>query len=198
MDAVSAALLAAYASLGLELWLLAVPSEASTASMLAARAASRPRHVLLHSACGALTVTLLSLPLLVTLWPPLRDGLGRLAFLERAPLRVAGVALALGGRALSIVSLLQLRARRGAAAGVLGMQTRGLYARSRNPVLLGMFAFHAGCCLVYPSVVLILGSLPYAWHMHRRVLLEEGHLSSVLGAPYREYLGRVPRYLRIL
>ena len=70
----------------------------------------------------------------------------------------------------------------------------GLFRHSRNPGLVGMYAFYLGLCFLFPCAVLFLGLVPYVGNMHHRVRMEEGQLAERLGDEYRAYLARVPRY----
>ena len=68
----------------------------------------------------------------------------------------------LGGRAVTFASMLQLRQLRNQAA----VQYSGFFRWSRNPGLVGMYAFYLGLCFLFPCVVLFAGLIPYVWNMH--------------------------------
>lgn len=139
----------------------------------------------------ALGVVLFLVPLAAVFLPEIIGALLPLEALQRDEIRVAGVLVVICGRLLTFWSVLQLRARR--AAGHL--QPSGLFRLSRNPGLVGMYLFYLGNCLIFPCVVLFLGFVPYVVNMHRRVLMEESHLSRRIGTRYDRYRGSVPRYL---
>ncbi len=73
---------------------------------------------------------------------------------------------------------------------------RGPFAYVRNPLYVGNialwvgFAINAGLIWLAPILAVILG-----FEYHAIVRWEEGLLESRLGAPYREYAARVPRWL---
>jgi len=204
MDAVSILVLAAYATLVLELLFLALPSEASTWQLLfegagdrdddalgRARRRATPVKLLLYLVPTAVGVVLFVIPLVAAVFPAVIADLWPVAALGRDEVRWGGVGLMGAGRAITVVSVLQLR-RSG-----YGHQPRGLFAWSRNPGLVGMYCFYVGACLVFPCVVLLAGFFLYAANMHGRVLLEECYLTRRHGGEYREYLRRVPRYVGI-
>lgn len=194
----------AYASLAAELILLPVPSEASTWQLF------RPRTRVAGSGCElgraqslpapskllgyllptAVVILLFLLPLLCAIVPGMR---------ERMPwsitpgqwLLAAGLWLVAAGRALTIKTAIGLRRQRRRG----GLRQHGLFSWSRNPGLIGMFAFYLGNCALCPSLVLLLGLPLYAWNMHRRVRMEEAWLLDVHGTAYATYAERVPRYL---
>ena len=104
---------------------------------------------------------------------------------------VAGAILIVLGNLVVLVSVLQLRDARRETAGPPG----GLFRRSRNPGLVGMFAFYLGLCLVFGTWVLWVGLPIYLTNMHARVRLEEAHLATKHGKAWQDYAARVPRYL---
>lgn len=200
MNAVDAVVLAAYATLVIEMTCFPIPSEASTWQLLVrrpgdgddelARARRRPpaHKVLLYLLPTALGIGFFLVPLACVVFADLR----RYGEARRAvALTVAGLALIVLGRLVTFTSVLQLRASRRAG----DRPPRGLFGRSRNPGLVGMFTLYAGLCLVCAIPWLWLGLPLYVANMHRRVRLEEAHLSAQLGAAWAEYAARVPRYL---
>ena len=129
--------------------------------------------------------------LAAALWPPVVDYLIPLHSLDTVWALGLGAVLVLGGQSVTVVSVLQLRRYKIRSE----LQSSGLFRWSRNPGLVGMYAFYLGLCFLFPCVVLFVGLIPYVWNMHTRVLMEESHLSSRLGAPYVDYMTRVPRYV---
>jgi protein-S-isoprenylcysteine O-methyltransferase Ste14 len=190
-----------YASLVVELVLLPVPSEASTWQLFRPQTASSDElrraqslpaalKLIAYLAPTALGVALFLLPLAVALVPALRAELPW--SLEPAGwLAAAGLWLTASGRALTIKTALGLRRQRRRG----GLRQHGLFSWSRNPGLVGMYAFYLGNCALCPSLVLLLGLPLYMWNMHRRVRLEESHLQGAHGPVYSDYRQRVPRYL---
>lgn len=205
MNAVDAVVLAAYASLVVELVLFPIPSEASTWQLLApaaapgpdagaplARAARQPlgTKLLRYLLPTALGVGLFLVPPVCIAVPDARRALTT----EVPPaVAAAGVAAIVLGRAVTFTSVLQLRAAR-ATRGALA---HGLFRWSRNPGLCGMFLFYAGLCLVTGAPLLALGAPLYVLNMHGRVRLEEAHLAASLGERWSAYRTRVARYLPV-
>ena len=73
--------------------------------------------------------------------------------------------------------------------------TTGIYRYSRNPAFLGFDFMYIGVLLMYGNL-LTLGFSVFAMVMlHLQILQEERYLANTFGAPYREYCGRVARYL---
>jgi protein-S-isoprenylcysteine O-methyltransferase Ste14 len=73
---------------------------------------------------------------------------------------------------------------------------RGPFARSRNPLYLGLLVGSAGVALVAGSVW-ALGALPLEWALLRwgAVMPEERYLSAKFGSTYTDYTRRVRRWL---
>lgn len=70
----------------------------------------------------------------------------------------------------------------------------GPYARLRNPLYVGNVCIWAGFgVLAWPAVVVVVPLL--MWHYHHIVRWEEQNLLGKIGAPYADYLLRVPRWL---
>jgi protein-S-isoprenylcysteine O-methyltransferase Ste14 len=72
----------------------------------------------------------------------------------------------------------------------------GPFARSRNPLYLGLLAGAAGVALLAGSLWALL-ALPLEWALVRwgAVLPEERYLTEKFGAAYTDYADRVPRWL---
>lgn len=197
----------AYGTLVLEMVVFRVPSEASTFQLFFPRDADDPRakrsalrsaqrrsvaaKLLFYLFPTALGVGLFAIPLVAAFRPELIDLLLPVESLEGPGVRGAGVVLVVLGRFLTLGSMFQLRRRQREGQ----LSAAGLFRWSRNPGLVGMYAFYLGAALVFPCVVLFVGFLPYVLNMHQRVLMEEHHLAAVLGPEYRVYLESVPRYL---
>ena len=198
--------LLSYASLLLELVVFPVPSEASTYQLLTreaprapeqdrlSRARERPRSwkLLGYFLPTATVVVLFLIPLVWIAFPATRDWFFPLRSLENDGVRLLGMAVIVLGRAIAFLAALQLRQVQSAGSG---LAARGLFNHSRNPILIGMYTFYLGLFLVSPCWVLLLGFFPYVINMHRRVLMEESHLSHSFGEDYTAYRRSVPRYL---
>lgn len=198
--------LAAFASLVIELVVFPIPSEASTYQLFlrdAPRSSDEDRlsrarerrnlakflRYFLPTATG---VVLFLTPLALVFQPQLRDWLWPVRPLETTAVLTAGMSAIVFGRTITMLATLQLRR---AQRGDSGLAARGLFKHSRNPGLVGMYSFYLGLALVFPCWVLFVGFFPYVFNMHRRVLMEESHLGHTLGGGYAAYLRAVPRYL---
>ena len=198
--------LLAYASLVLELVVFPIPSEASTYQLFMRDAPRSPEEdrlsrarqrrkrwkllrYFLPTACG---VVLFLIPLGLIRFPEAREWLFPITALETESVLTLGMAAIVLGRAVTLMATLQLRR---AQRMDTGLAARGLFKHSRNPGLVGMYAFYLGISLVYPCWLLLLGFFPYVFNMHRRVLMEESHLGHALGSDYAAYRQAVPRYL---
>ncbi len=191
MDTPSAIVLAAYAALGVELVFLAVPSDVSTRQLL-----RRPDA--LGFAAGAtqmlrftLMLLLFVIPPTIALIPGMFEQVVPITALGVPPVRWAGVGLLVFSRIWTPLALPPLR--RALDQGTLARS--GLFAYSRNPVLVGMFAFYLGNALVFPCAVLFAGFPLYVLFMHRRVLMEEELLRARFPHEYDEYAAHAPRYV---
>ncbi len=203
MDTVSWVVLACYAWLVFELTVVAVPSEASVYQLVTERADEDGEDALARARRRgfadkfvrfflptALGVLLFVVPPVAVFWPPLIDALVPVDLPHWAAFLGAGL---LGiGRSITFTAAVQLRRRHDAHGE--GLEPAGLFRRSRNPILVGMYVFYLGICCIFPCLVLWLGFVPYVWNMHQRVLMEESHLRHHLGPKYQEYVQDVPRY----
>lgn len=73
--------------------------------------------------------------------------------------------------------------------------TSGPYAVTRNPMYLGHLIFLAGVALATGSPIAVAGFL-YQWRrLGRRVRIDEERIEQLFGDEYREYRGRVPRWV---
>ena len=209
MNPVTWLILAAYTSLLVELLVFPIPSEASTYQLFFesdSSGASGESNALHHAQqrsglakffCyllpTAVGVLLFLIPLAALRFPHIIDQLGPIQSLRTPSITWLGASLVLLGRMLTFGSVLQLRRQKQSRK----LSARGIFTFSRNPGLVGMYLFYLGNAFLFPCIVLFVGFLPYVVNMHRRVLMEEQHLTDTLGADYRHYLNSVPRYLPV-
>jgi protein-S-isoprenylcysteine O-methyltransferase Ste14 len=133
-------------------------------------------------------------------WALAPDALAA-ALLPGAPwtaARALGIALACGGVLLILAAQLQMGASwrvgidRGARPGLV---TRGLFAWSRNPIYVGLFAGLSAFVLLLPTWPTLAIALLAGAAIRAQVGREEEFLLGAYGADYAEYRARVPRFV---
>lgn len=117
----------------------------------------------------------------------------------RWPLIAAGAALGLAGAALALAAVGLFR-KAGTTpepwTSTSSVVTTGLYARTRNPMYLGMALIHAGLALALDApIALILLPLALLIVQTQVIAREERYLTAKFGEPYLEYRRRVRRWL---
>jgi len=74
--------------------------------------------------------------------------------------------------------------------------TTGIHGRTRNPIYAGMFLIYIGAAVAAQSAYALLLTLPLAVTMRYGVIArEEAYLEQRFGGAYRDYKGRVRRWL---
>jgi protein-S-isoprenylcysteine O-methyltransferase Ste14 len=74
--------------------------------------------------------------------------------------------------------------------------TTGIHGRTRNPIYLGMFLVYGGIAIAARSAWTVLLMLPLAITIRYGVIArEEAYLERRFGDAYRDYKGRVRRWL---
>lgn len=213
MDAsVIAAVLAAvvvlsYLSLAFELTILHVPSVASSRNILwspsAVAAAYSPDWRGVFELPRWKKIALFILPVLVAwgvyLYPLIAllsggDLLGDRLFATTGATNVIAAMLIVSGRAITLGSVLALR-RAGTRDSRGHPITDGPFRYSRNPGLVGMYAFVSGLWLTVPSLTMVCGIVVYVVYMDFKVRMEEDYLGNTLGEAYLAYQRRTRRYL---
>ncbi|GAA3150534.1 isoprenylcysteine carboxylmethyltransferase family protein [Planomonospora alba] len=126
-------------------------------------------------------------------------GLAPLGVLDHAPVRAAGLVLALIGTAATLAAQLSMGAswRIGVDAGErTALVTGGPFALARNPIFTAMITTSAGLALMVPNPVALgaLAVLVAAVQVQVRAV-EEPYLRSVHGSAYRGYAARVGRFV---
>ena len=101
-----------------------------------------------------------------------------------------GLTVYLLGLVLCAVSVLHF-----AAPDQDGLNTQGIYRLSRNPMYLGYFVCFLGMALLTRSWVLLALVLVFQGSAHWIILAEERWCQETFGEAYRQYRGRVRRYL---
>ncbi|HYE01502.1 MAG TPA: methyltransferase [Alphaproteobacteria bacterium] len=146
----------------------------------------------------ALMVALAALLVGRALMPGLDRWLVPVWWLEGSAIRLAGGGLLLAALAWVVAAQRQMGLAwrigidRGAATPLV---TGGLFARSRNPIFLGLHGALFGLLLVLPNLATLLAALLGAVAMAVQVRLEEAHLAALHGEAYRRYRAAAPRWL---
>jgi len=112
--------------------------------------------------------------------------------------RVIGVVLSLGGAILLVAAQLDLGAawRIGIQEGARpGLVTAGVYRFCRNPIFSAMLVMLTGYTLLLPTRLSLALLVSAFAGMRAQVLTEEAYLSRAYGDAYREYAGRVGRFV---
>lgn len=143
----------------------------------------------------ALSVVIYLLPLLQTMWPPLSQWLFPIPTLNNSVVVVAGVLLTILGRIIALYSAWRIRENNRQKADSFDLKTEGLFARSRNPGLVGMYTCFLGLLLLFPTWIMAVGFFLYVGNMHFRVLLEEDFLAWKFGRNYLDYKASHRRYV---
>ena len=117
----------------------------------------------------------------------------------------AGLAVGLAGHLVSVAGAMIAFAaqvamgaswRVGVEAGAVGtFVSGGLYDISRNPTFLGQFLLLAGLAIAIPSLPTLAALVIFWASAAAQIRSEESILAQTLGAPYRDYLARVPRWI---
>jgi hypothetical protein len=136
-------------------------------------------------------------------WLP--EGLAA-KLIDFEPGRYLAVALLAGGVLLYLLALaamgeswrlgIDLRAlREPAAREPAALITRGVFARSRNPIYVAFNLIAWGAFLVHGTVVFLLAALALALVLHIQILREERFLAAAHGEPFADYRRRTRRYI---
>jgi protein-S-isoprenylcysteine O-methyltransferase Ste14 len=101
-----------------------------------------------------------------------------------------GLCLIIMGLALYIVSIVQF-----SRPAKDGINTKGLYSISRNPMYVSFFLYFAGCCLLTRSCLLLTVLLIFQISVHFLIISEERWCKDQFGQSYSEYMKKVRRYI---
>jgi protein-S-isoprenylcysteine O-methyltransferase Ste14 len=115
------------------------------------------------------------------------------------PVQVVGIAVGVIGLACVYTGIITFRRARTAVypnRPASQVVTRGIYARTRNPMYLGFTLFYLGGVLVLASVG-ALALLPVVLLLLYRLVIarEERHLQRAFPEAYADYCARVRRWL---
>lgn len=179
---------AAYASLVFEVVIWRVPSVASTYELVEAQSARSWFRFALPTTLG---VTTYLLPLVLAFLSQVPWWCGPIPLPEMQAIVWLAIALVVLGRIFTLSAVGGLRdAHRGGS-----LVQRWPFTWSRNPALVGLYAFFLGNCLIYSCALLWVGLVVFVVNMHFRVQIEERHLARTFGDEYAAYRARVRRYV---
>jgi protein-S-isoprenylcysteine O-methyltransferase Ste14 len=149
---------------------------------------------------GAVVILLLFFTLIVarSLYAPwIPEAISRV-FFASLPARILGAALVTTGITLFLAALASFGPswRIGIDKRKPGaLVTGGAFGISRNPVFFGMDLYFIGTFLIHPTWAFLAFGAIFAVGVHFHILEEERFLTEKYGDAYREYRGRVSRYL---
>lgn len=115
-------------------------------------------------------------------------------FASSAPLAVAGWLLLVLGGVVQLLALAALRARAAAPSVRDALVEQGPYRRLRHPIYLGLILQFLGIVLVQPHLTVVVACAVGIGWVPLQARCEELDLVQRLPA-YREYMGRVPRFV---
>jgi len=198
----------AYVSLLVELLFFPVPSVAST-YQLGYKANESSKKTEQKGKIGAIKnwsigkkFFLLALPATINIGVFIFP-LVALFFVEKMPqliqqnqwLLLFGILLVILGRVLTFSTALLIRNRNSQKGDDFSLKQKGIFAKSRNPILVGMHIMILGLLFVFPNVLFLLGILFYFGYMHYKVTLEEDFLQNHFGESYINYKKSIRRYI---
>ena len=111
---------------------------------------------------------------------------------------IAGVGLILIGGAIFAAGVRNFSRAATPVPGnqpVRALVAAGIHGWSRNPIYVGMSLLYAGIGIAARSPWVFILALPLAIVMRYVVAREEAYLERRFGDAYRDYMGRVPRWL---
>lgn len=106
------------------------------------------------------------------------------------PLLISGLIVYVIGILVCIISTVNF-----ARPDKNGINTKGLYKYSRNPMYIGYFFYFLGCALLTRSLILLATVIIFQISAHWIILSEERWCAKEFGEEYKRYMDRVRRYL---
>lgn len=110
-------------------------------------------------------------------------------------LSILGVVFLFLGRWLTIYSALLIRKDNSQKEDDFELKTKGIFKKSRNPIVLGLHLGIIGMNLIFPSVIFLLLTIVYILHIHFKIVLEEDFLKQFFKGSYEAYHSKTKRYL---
>jgi protein-S-isoprenylcysteine O-methyltransferase Ste14 len=118
--------------------------------------------------------------------------------IDAAAIKVVGVLLVIAGLAIYALALKAFGAswRIGIDRDSPGpLVTDGVFARTRNPIYVGLNLLVAGTFLIQGRLIFLALALGVAAALHEQIRQEERFLAQAHGGAYRDYCARVGRYV---
>jgi protein-S-isoprenylcysteine O-methyltransferase Ste14 len=103
---------------------------------------------------------------------------------------IAGVILFGAGLILYSVSIIQF-----AGPDEEGINMKGFYRISRNPMYVSFFIYFFGCCLMTRSLLMFITLTIFQLTVHFMIISEERWCINRFGETYKAYMSKVRRYI---
>lgn len=116
-----------------------------------------------------------------------------LIFVKTKPivlLSLIGLGIYLTGMILYVISIVHF-----AKPNQNGLNVNGLYKISRNPMYVAFFLYFLGCGMLTGSWLLLFILVVFQVSVHYLILSEERWCMNEFGEEYKNYMGRVRRYI---
>jgi protein-S-isoprenylcysteine O-methyltransferase Ste14 len=103
---------------------------------------------------------------------------------------VTGMIMFVSGLVLYSVTIIQF-----ARPDKKGINMKGLYRFSRNPMYIAFFIYFLGCSLMTRSLILLIVLIVFQSSVHYMIMSEERWCINRFGEDYKEYMSKVRRYI---
>lgn len=121
-------------------------------------------------------------------------GLGKIGIGVTA-FSIIGVLCLIIGRLITIYSALTIRKNNSQKNEEFELKTKGIFRKSRNPIVLGLHVGVFGMLLIFPSWIFLVLTIVYMLHIHFKIILEEDFLRQFFKDNYELYHSKTKRYL---
>lgn len=101
-----------------------------------------------------------------------------------------GLIILIAGSIIYIISIVNF-----AKPKISGINLKGLYQVSRNPMYIGYFIYFLGCAIITYSWTLFIVLVIFQISAHWIILSEERWCLEKFGSEYRDYMNKVRRYI---
>lgn len=175
-----------YFSFILDLWVLPIPSEASTFSII-----SSEKGVFSLKSLKSIVEVFISILFYIS---PSYLAISSIIHgkIQMMPTYIVllGLLISVLGRIISLKGTNTLRDNHGKV-----VVQSAVFKLSRNPITTGMHLTIFGLILCFKFWVLWAVFPIYLWIFHKKIIIEEGFLESKYGKDYLQYKDKTPRYL---